>query len=160
MNAEQHEFMKQIYHEMYDQLLGYAYSSLQNHGQAEEAVQEAFQIACRKPDELMYHPNPRGWMTLTVKNTVRNLKHQLDRDHRFLAAYLATQSTQVAISEDQISIEVNYGNIVHLEEYKLLADMVLHGKSQLEMALERGISLSACKKRVQRAKETLRTFLE
>lgn len=159
MKAEQSEFIKQIYLEMYDMLLDYAYSSLQNRQQAEEAVQEAFQIACQKPKELMNSPNPQGWMTITVKNTVRNTLHRQKRDSRLLAAFLATQSAQLAVTEDRISMEIHYGDMVHLEEYKLLEDMVLKGKSQLEMAEECGISLVACKKRVQRAKETLKKML-
>lgn len=160
MNAEQSRFIKKIYLEMYDMLLGYAYSSLKNQARAEEAVQEAFQIACQKPVDFMTSPNPQGWMINTLKNTVRNTQHRLDRDKRLLAAYLATQCAQLASTEDQVSMEVSYGDMAHLEEYKLLEDMVVNGKSQLEIAQERGISLAACKKRIQRAKETLRKKLK
>ena len=160
MNTEQHRFIKQIYLEMYDKLLAYAISALKNHSQAEEAVQEAFQIACLKPAELMKSPNPHGWMTNTLKNTIHNTRHKMDRDNRLLAMYLAAQGGQLAVAENHVSMEINYGELVHLEEYRLLEDMVLKGKSQLEMAQERGISLVACKKRVQRAKETLRKKLK
>lgn len=159
LNTEQHAFIKALYLEMYDMMKGYAFSALKNESRAEEAVQEAFQIACQKPDALMNSPNPRGWMTNTLKNTVRNANYSLNRDKRLLAAYLATQSPQVAVTGNRVSLEIEYGDMVHLEEYKLLEDMVLKGKSQLEMAEERGISLVACKKRVQRAKETLKKMI-
>ena len=42
-----------------------------------------------------------------------------------------------------------------LEEFQLLKEMAVDGKSHLEMAQARGISVNACKKRVQRAKEVL-----
>ena len=160
LNTEQHAFIRQLYLEMYDMMMSYARSALKNESRAEEAVQEAFQIACQKPIALMNSPNPRGWMINTLKNTVRNAQHDMDRDSRLLAAYLALHSPQVAVTENRVSFEVDYGNMAHLEEFKLLEDMVLKGKSQLEMAQKRGISLAACKKRVQRAKETLRKMIE
>ena len=160
MNTDQSAFIRQLYLEMYDMMMCYARSSLQNESKAEEAVQEAFQIACQKPDALMNSANPKGWMINTLKNTIHNSQHEMDRDRRLLAAFLALHSPQVAITENRVRLEVDYGDMVHLEEFKLLEDMVLKGKSQLEMAQERGISLVACKKRVQRAKETLRKMIK
>ena len=152
--------IRQLFLEMYDMMMTYARSSLQNESRAEEAVQEAFQIACQKPDALLNSPNPKGWMINTLKNTIHNSKHEMDRDSRLLAAFLAFHSPQLAVTENRVRLEVDYGDMVHLEEFKLLQDMVLNGKSQLEMAQERGISLAACKKRVQRAKETLRKMMQ
>ena len=160
LNAEQSAFVRDLYREMYDQLKGYAYSTLKNESRAEEAVQEAFQIACQKPEDLMNSPNPRGWLKKTVKYTAANIRYGIDRDKRLLAAFLATQGSKVAMTENRISLEVDYANIVHLEEYKLLEDKVLKGKSHLEIAEERGITLVACKKRVQRAKEILRKMIK
>lgn len=160
MNAEQSAFVRDMYRDMYNQLKGYAYSTLKNESQSEEAVQEAFQIACQKPEDLMNSPNPRGWMKNTVKFTAANIRHGNDRDKRILAEFLASQSSQIAMMEDRISLEVDYANIAHLEEYRLLEDKVLKGKTHLEIAEERGITLVACKKRVQRAKEILRKKLK
>lgn len=64
------------------------------------------------------------------------------------------------MSEDKVRLEVLYGNIADLDEFKLIQEMVVEGKSQLEMAQDRGISLDACKKRVQRAKEKLRKKID
>ena len=46
------------------------------------------------------------------------------------------------------------------EELRLLIRFYLEGWSQKELAGELGISLNACKKRIQRAKERLRRALE
>ena len=48
-----------------------------------------------------------------------------------------------------------YENVSHTEEFKLIKEMAIDGRSHLEMANARGITISACKKRVQRAKEML-----
>lgn len=156
MNAEQNKIIEQLYLELFDQMMAYARSSLQSESQAEEAVQETFRIACMKPEELCTSQNPRGWLLNTLKFTIQNKKRCNDNANRLLTDYIASQSREIAVSEDKVRLEVLYGNIADLDEFKLLQEMAVDGKSQLEMAQDRGISLDACKKRVQRAKEKLR----
>ena len=43
-----------------------------------------------------------------------------------------------------------------LEKFQLLKEMSIEGKSHLEMAQKHDISVAACKKRVQQAKEFLK----
>lgn len=156
MNDEQNKIIEQLYLELFDRMMAYARSSLQSESQAEEAVQETFRIACMKPEELCTSQNPRGWLLNTLKFTIQNKKRCNDNANRLLTDYVASQSRENAVSEDKIRLEVLYGNLADLDEFKLLQEMVVDGKSQLEMAQDRGISLDACKKRVQRAKEKLR----
>lgn len=156
MTAEQSKQIEQLYLELFDRMMAYARSSLQSESQAEEAVQETFRIACMKPDELCASPNPPGWLLNTLKFTIQNKKRCNDNTNRLLTDYIAGHSREIAVSEDKVSLEVLYGNIAELEEFKLLQEMAVDGKSHLEMAQSRGISLDACKKRVQRAKELLR----
>lgn len=156
MNAEQNKRIEQLYLELFDHMMAYARSSLRSESLAEEAVQETFRIACMKPEELCASENPRGWLLKTLKFTIQNKKRCSDNTNRLLTDYIASQSREIAVSEDKVRLEVLYGNIADLDEFKLLQEMAVDGKSQLEMAQARGISLNACKKRVQRAKETLR----
>ena len=67
MDIGQRRLIEELYLEMYDKLLTYARCSLDGESLAEEAVQEAVQIACQKIDSLQESPNPRGWMFNTVK---------------------------------------------------------------------------------------------
>ncbi len=156
MTAEQRKSIEELYAEMYDRLMAYARSSLENESLAEEAIQETFRIACMKPNDLLACPNPRGWLVVTLKNTIQNIKRNCANASKLLVAYAAVQGNEVAVSEDKISLEVTYGNLAPLDEFKLIKEMALEGKSHLEMAQARGISVDACKKRVQRAKEKLR----
>ena len=156
MNAEQSKLIEQLYLDMYDLLMAYARSSLEREALAEEAVQETFRIACLKPEALCGSANPKGWLVNALKNTIQNIKRSRDNANRLLAEYLATQSKELSISEDRISLEILYENVADLEEFKLIKEMAVEGKSHLEMAQERGITLNACKKRVQRAKEVLK----
>ena len=153
MNPEYGERIEQLYQEMYDMLFAYARCSFAEESLAEEAVQETFKIACQKPDQLCESPSPKGWLVNTLKNTIRNMKRSRGSMQQLLT--LIEQNEPAAYSEDRLPLELMYKDISNTEDFKLLVEMAVEGKSHLEMATARGISVNACKKRVQRAKETL-----
>lgn len=159
MNAEQRKVIEQLYMQMYDMLITYARCALSEEAMAEEAVQETFRIACQKPEELCNSPNPKGWLVNTLKFTIQNMKRSRENARQILSEYLADQSRQVLYSDDKVSLDILYENVADLEAFKLLKEIAIDGKSHLEIALSRGISVSACKKRVQRAKELLQKKL-
>ena len=155
MTSDQRKRIEEFYLEMYDRLFIYARSALDNESLAEEAIQETFRIVCMKPEDLLSSPNPKGWIVNTLKYTIQNMKRSRDKANVLLTQYLAANSS-VAFSEDRISLEVTYENVARSEEFSLIKEMAGDGRSHLEMAQSRGISVAACKKRVQRAKEFLR----
>lgn len=155
MTSDQHDKIEAFYLEMYDKLLIYARNALDNESLAEEAIQETFRIVCTKPEDLLSSPNPRGWIINTLKFTIQNMKRSRDKANILLTQYLAAHSN-VAFSEDRIRLEVTYENVADSEEFRLIKEMAVDGRSHLEMAQSRGISVDACKKRVQRAKDFLR----
>ena len=159
MNAEQRKEIEQLYIQMYDMLTAYARCSLSEETLAEEAVQETFRIACQKSEDLCNSPNPKGWLVNTLKFTIQNMKRSRESARQILSEYLADQSRQVLYSDDKVSLDILYENVSDLEAFKLLKEIAIDGKSHLEIAKSRGISVSACKKRVQRAKELLRKKL-
>lgn len=159
MNAEQRKVIEQLYMQMYDMLINYARCALSEEALAEEAVQETFRIACQKPEELCNSPNPKGWLVNTLKFTIQNMKRSRENARQILSEYLADQSRQIRYSDDKVSLDIIYENVSDLEAFKLLKEIAIDGKSCLEIAKSRGISVSACKKRVQRAKELLQKKL-
>lgn len=156
MTKDQSVKIEKFYLEMREFLLSYAQSALDNRALAEEAVQETFRIVCLKADEFFASPNPKGWIIKTLKYTIKNTKRSRDSATLLLTQYLETNGKGVTFSEDPINLELTYGNVAHSEEFQLIREMAVEGKSHLEMAQARGISVDACKKRVQRAKEFLR----
>lgn len=156
MNAEQAKQIEILYLEMYEKLMVYARSALKNEALAEEAVQDTFWIACQNPEKLCRSPNPQGWLVLALKNTIRNMKSSQATAQRITEQYLVPQYMETASSEDALGVKILYGNVADTEEFKLLSEMAIEGRSHQEMASKRGISINTCKKRVQRAKETLR----
>ena len=159
MTVEQSKLIEQLYQDMYDMLIIYARCSLDGEALAEEAVQETFQIACQKPESLFASLNPQGWLFNTLKNTIRNMKRTRESARLLLSRYLAMQTKDVAFTEDKVSLEILYENVADTEAFQLIKEMAIDGRSHLEMATARGITVAACKKRVQRAKETLQKKL-
>lgn len=159
MEQEQRAKIEALYFEMFDKLMAYA-RCLENEALAEEAVQETFQIACQKPESLCNSPNPQGWLVNTLRNIIRNNQSRRANAKQTLERYIISQARDLSISNDKLSLELLYENVAELEEFKLLVEMAVEGKSHKEIAAQRGISVSTCKKRVQRAKETLQKKLK
>lgn len=159
MSAEQKNMIEQLYLEMYDLLFAYGRDSLQSDSLAEEAIQETFRIACMKPDELLASPNPKGWLVNTLKNVIRSIHRSLSNANKLINAYAAAHGAMDAATEEEIGLTVTYGDLAQTEEFKLIKETAVDGKSYLEMAQARGISIDTCRKRVQRAKEFLRRII-
>ena len=159
MDAAQRSFIESLYLEMYDKLMIYANCAFAEESLAEEAVQETFRIACQKPDQFCNSENPRGWLVNTLKFTIRNMRRSRESGQQLLSRYLALQNESITYSVDAVSMEVLYEDMAHLEEFKLVKEMAVDGKSHLQMAQSRGITVAACKKRMQRAKELLKKKL-
>ena len=145
--------IEKLYLEMYDMMICYAQCSFAEESLAEEAVQNTFQIACQKPDQLCESVNPKGWLVNTLKFTICNMKRSRESARQLLSRM--EQNEFVTYAEDRLPLQLMYEDISDSEEFKLLVEMAIEGKSYLEMATARGITVDACKKRVQRAKEAL-----
>lgn len=156
MTAEQSQMIEALYLEMFDKMMAYARCSFENESLAEEAVQETFRIACQKPEQLCQSVNPRGWLVQTLKYTICNIQNSRATAKKLVEKYWMSQSKDSSFSEDRVDIHILYENVAHTEEFQLLIESAIEGRSHLEMANSRGISVNACKKRVQRAKEALR----
>lgn len=160
MDAKQSRQIEALFFEMYNKLKAYAVSSLENESIGEEAVQEAFRIACQKPEALCSSPNPQGWLVNVLRNVVRNIRRSQTTAKRILTQYMSVQLEEHAVTRDAEDLCVLYGKIAQSKEFNILYDMAILGKSHEEMALERGITVVACRKRVQRAKEKLQKKIE
>lgn len=157
MEPNQKQRIEELYLAMHDMLLVYGQTALQSRTLAEEAVQETFRIACTKPEAVLGSPNPQGWLVNTLKNVIANTVKERNRTQRILAEYL-TSCTRNPGTEDQLSLDVQHADLFDQEDYRLIRGIAIEGKTILELAREREISLNACKKRVQRARENLRKY--
>ena len=160
MDAEQSKKIEALYYEMFDKLLAYAQSNLDNESLVDEAIQETFRIACQHPERVCESPNPQGWLVNTLRNTIRNMRRNRATAKRIMEQYLFQQYKELSVTEDAVRIEILYDDIADTDEFTLLKEMAVEGRSHAEMADARGITVDACKKRVQRAKEFLQKKIE
>jgi RNA polymerase sigma-70 factor (ECF subfamily) len=141
---------------MYDPLSAYARNILINSQLAEEAVQETFSIVCAKADDLFESKNPKGWLVTTLKNVIKNMNRN------------KADISRLIINDDRFSnsrtvddnIDLLYSGLDKNADYQLLKRIALDRYTMLEAAQELGISVEACKKRVQRAKKRLKKYFK
>lgn len=154
MTNEQCNLIEKLYIEMYDMLYHYAALHLDDPTFAEEAVQEVFRIACTKPEALLESRNPAGWIVVTLKNVLRNIKKKnLCAQGVFRVDSLPGGYNRC--ERDPMELDTLYGDLSRTREFSLIRKYS-EGIAVRELAAERGISENACKKRIQRAKKFLR----
>ena len=156
MKAQHEKEIDRLYLQMYPMLFEYARSTLSNDALAAEAVQDTFLIACQKPEAICESQNPQGWLVNTLKNVLSNTVRKQNSAKRILLNYFESTKNEISYSEDNIDLHLLYGKVADSEEFQLLKEMAIDGRSYEEMADSRGISIATCRKRVERAKKMLR----
>lgn len=159
MKPEQKDFINKLYFEMRDELVGLINAYLRDDLLSQELAQEVFLTAMEKPDAVCSSPNPKGWLYRTARNMMLNNYKTTAHRVRLVSDYLAVYGLERTIFMDPEDLKVKYSALAETEEFKLIYDMAVLGKSQQEMSDERGITVVNCKKRVERAKKLLRRKL-
>lgn len=160
MTRKQRRTIDELYFQLYEPLFTYAQSTLQNESLAEEAVQETFVIACQKPVQLCDSPNPKGWLVQVLKKVIHEIQERVRIASQIVEDFQEIDADSIPGPKDSIDLRVLYGNVADTDEFKLMLAISQEGKSLLEIAEELDISLNACKKRAQRARETLQRRLK
>lgn len=150
--------IEKLYKEMYPALYTYALRVLKNSALAEEAIQDAFCIACAKRDQVLSNPKPQGWIMLTLKHVMQNMLRTQQKLQRMLS--LSAGEELPAEKPELLNVDLLFGNVSDSEDFQLLKRMALEQCTIPELAQELGISVEACKKRVQRARKRLQKKLK
>lgn len=150
--------LEQIYREMYPTLYAYALRILKDHALAEEAIQDTFCIACAKQGQVLSTPKPQGWIMLTLKHVMQNMLRSQRKLQKLL---FLTASEELSVdSPELLDVDVLFGNVSDSEDFRLLKRISLEQCTIVELAQDLGISVEACKKRVQRARKRLQKKLK
>lgn len=160
LNNERKHYMEQLYDQMYCKLLVYSLTMLQDKNLAEEAVQEVFQIACSKIEDLMLCPNPCGWLMNTQKFVIRNIKRKQNRTNLLFVSYRTVdEGIPSPCGDISPETEADCIQVLGQHDYTLLKRVILKELTIREAADELGLTETACSKRIQRSKKRLRTYL-
>lgn len=160
MTAEQEQFFTAIYDVRRKPFLEYAERALGNHDMAEDAVQQAFEIACYKIEDFQSSPSPEGWVFKALKFVISNMKSRLRTERRIFAFLDDYRPDLVAAPADQLPLNVHFGELVNLPQFKIIYEMEIVGRTLAEIAVELDISEAACKKRAERARKDLQKKLK
>ena len=152
LTREQDGKLTSLYLEMYELLVNLAYLQFHSRALAEEAAQETFCIACRRPEAALCGPNPQGWLVTTLKYVVRNMKRLLAVRDRYMSK-TPEQSADAPVYDDYSVVD--YADLLTDAEYRLFRRIAVDRYTMKEAAYELGISEEACKKRVQRIRARL-----
>ena len=155
-NAENNRMIEDLYIDMYPILLRYATNSLRNPHLAEEAVQETFRIACAKYVQLMESPNRQGWLTNALKYVIRNTRRSQTKFNSLFKIITTEAQMSPEKAEDNVVLSMYCTTVLEKEDFWLVKQIIIEKKTMLEASNEIGISVNACKKRIQRAKEKLK----
>ena len=156
MTAEQERFLAERYQAKRRFLLEYAESVLHNHALSEEAVQQTFEIACRKIDDFCSSPNPDGWLTKTLCFVIRNIESRQRSERRVIAITDDYRPDLAAAPEKPLSLRAIYGKLAQTPQFRLIYEAEVLGRTYKEIARDLGISETTCKKRAERARDWLR----
>lgn len=148
-----------LYYEMHGRMIAYAFSVLRDRNLAEEVVQDTFCIFCTKATTTLQHENPRGWLMRTLQNVMRNMQRHRAAMNRLIMESLQVENLEELLVYDEEDVDLLYEDLAARADFQLLKRVVLDGCTMLEAAEEYGISVEACKKRIQRIRAYLKKKL-
>ena len=122
---------------------------------ADDLVQEAFLLACRKIDLVEAHCNPVGWLYDVLNKLI--LREQKRAYHTF--EILLDTIESFGYEKDLSRLEdILPGGLV-AEERDLLRLRLEQGFSHREIALRKGITETACRQQISRVYKKCRLLL-
>lgn len=161
LRGEEQEFFRELYQDHYRSLFRYACHLGIGREAAEDYVQDAFAAAIRHIEDIKISSSPGRYLKQALKNVIgyrlRSMRYALKLQRMLQDGADQVQDEPYA---DALRPETLYGGSVSDGDLRLLIRFYLEGWSQRELAQELGISEDACKMRIKRAKERLRSALE
>ena len=150
------DIISELYLECHDSLAKYAQRIGYTKEEAEDLVQDTFEVVVKKYDVLLASDNRRSWIFGILKRCMG----RFNRDTQYalrLFEQLKLQSS--GMNEDRLDLGTLYRGIVSDDELELLILHFVKKRSYKSLALKYGISEPTCRKRVQRAREKFRLAL-
>lgn len=158
LSPEERELIEELYRRYNAKLFRVAAASFYNNeALAEDSVSQTFLIACRNPQKIINHPAPEAWL-LNVLHKV--ISHEKRRRAIYLALLIGILPLiREDTTESNLELEDLYPGLIEMPEFQLVKWFAVDGLSIAEIAEKLDISISACKKRLERARKTLAEIL-
>lgn len=167
MWRRQEDFLEELYRTYFNELRSYAACVLGSTDLGEEMVQDTFHEASRHLSKLTVHPNPGGWLWITLKHKIAHFQRGRNRYMiRFISLDTGNvygdqiPSVEEYFPQQTESILRTVREVLTEEEWMLLRRIALENAPYKTVAEELGITIWACQKRLQRIREKLRQSLK
>ena len=156
------EFLRRLFEREYRGLLQYAKYALKGESNSEDLVQDAFLIALLKIDDVRKSQNQVLWLYKTMKNLMNNRRRETARLKQAIEKCgnaLSLQQEGEGFDSEMLFLD-NCQRYIKRSDWLLICDYYLSGYTCSELSVRMGISESACRMRVLRAKRILAEKLE
>ena len=131
----------------YNDILNYCNYKLKNEQDSFDCTQEVFFIFFQKQKKLKYTENIKIWLYRVADNVIKSFKRK-NTKHKELDEELYTDPFDT-LKETQIK------SLLELDEFNILNDFYIQGKSINDISQQLEITVSTAYKRIFRAKEKL-----
>ncbi len=137
------------------ELRGYLLHRIKDVSQAEDLLQEVFLKAMTQGRQFCTLDNPRAWLYQVARNAlIDNLR--LAKDALPLPDDLAQETDALAPVDELSECVVRVLTELSPEDREVLQMCDIEGMKQQEFAVAHGLSLTAVKSRIQRARQRMR----
>lgn len=156
MDKDSERFFLHLWETHARELLRYAGRKLRNRDLELETVQDTFLLAIVKMDELKAHPNPGGWLMVTLKHMILQA---VERELRQARISMATEKMETSLVADVGLIELLPPDLS--PQYVQLLTMFYGERYPIKLICEKlGITPTKCKMDLFYARQKVKKALE
>ena len=137
------------------ELHGWLRRRMGNPAEADDLLQDLFVKALRQGERFCSVHNARAWLFEVARNTLAD-KLRVARDTVQLPEDLAAPSDELETVDSLTACLPRVLSELSAEDREAITLCDLQGMAQTEFAIARGLSLSAAKSRIQRARQRLK----
>lgn len=161
LTEEESHYVEDLYIQCFQSMFIFARKLTSSASMAEEAVQCTFAVACERLEKVRESDNPPGYLVAILRNIVKNMNRARSRLNGTMVNLMSLEGFADTQAIDHvIDPEIFFNDLMTHEEFEMLKRVALDGYTIGQTAEEFGISLEACKKRIQRLKERIKKALQ
>lgn len=148
-------FLANLYRQEYPTLFRVAYRLTGCQDDAQDMVQKTFLLAISQQGELCQHPNPGGWLVVTLNNLVKNERRRMANRVEISLETMA----QIPAQPSNVPFSEALPSGLSPDDQQLLSWKYELELDHREMARRLGISPQACRARLSRLLKKCRTLM-
>lgn len=162
LNQDARRFIENFYHENYYTLSLHARAVVKRAEEVEVAVQEAFLVACKKPEEFMSSEQPLRWMEKTIEYIGKHMLRERARTRKLFLSFeeLAPGQEPSTLDGSRYELIAFCEDVVTKERLTFFLRIAEGSTTFTEEAERQGIGLHACYKRFERIRDALQKALD